>query len=190
MDVKGRMQSPFRIMGLIFLLCTILTNPAWTKNLPTVGSTLPPFRLDSPDAKEERKYLGIKPGDIFSLGQVNSPFLLIEIIGVYCPVCHAQAPLFNQLFLRIQKEPALANKVKMMAIAVGATPMEVSYLKKEFRISFPIIKDPNFVIHKILGEPKTPLTMMVTRDGKVLFVHPGAVEDLEGFLLRIKKINR
>lgn len=190
MDVRGRIQSTFRIMGLTFLIWTILTNPAWTKNLPTVGSTLPPLRLDSPVAKEERKYLGIKPGDHFSLGQVNSPFLLIEIIGVYCPVCHTQAPLFNHLFLRIQKEPALAQKVKMMAIAVGATPMEVSYLKKEFRISFPIIKDPNFAIHKILGEPKTPLTMMVTKEGKVLFVHPGAVEDLEGFLLRIKKINR
>ncbi|MBA4394118.1 MAG: TlpA family protein disulfide reductase, partial [Desulfobacca sp.] len=156
MVLKGRIQGTFRIIGLAFIVWALFPNPAWDGNLPTMGSTLPPLLWEPPAAREESKYLGISHGEKFSLAQVNSRFVLIEIIGVYCPVCHTQAPLFNQLFRRIQKDVALAKKVKMLAIAVGATPMEVSYLKKEFRISFPIIKDPTFTNHKILGEPKTP----------------------------------
>ncbi|MFH0786709.1 MAG: TlpA disulfide reductase family protein [Pseudomonadota bacterium] len=186
MDLKGRIQGIFRIMGLAFILWTLLLNPAWAGNLPSTGSTLPPLLLEPPASREESQYLGIKIGEKFFLAQVNSRFVLVEIIGVYCPVCQAQAPLFNQLFRRIQKDFTLAKKVKMLAVAVGATPMEVSYLKQEQKISFPIIKDPTFTIHKILGEPKTPLTMLVNIEGKVFFIHQGAVEDFESLWLQIK----
>ncbi len=144
--------------------------------------------MESPAAREENRYLGIRHGEKFSLAQVDSRLVLIEIIGVYCPVCHTQAPLFNQLFQKIQKDFPLAEKVKMLGIAVGATAMEVTFLKQELGISFPVIKDPNFIIHKKLGEPKTPLTMLVSKDGKVVFIHQGAVEDIESFLLLIKKL--
>lgn len=187
MDLKGRIQDTFRIMGLVFILGTFFPTPAWDGNLPTFGSTLPSLLLESPASREESQYLGIKNGEKFSLAQVNSRFVLIEVIGVYCPVCYTQAPLFNQLFRRIQKDVTLAKKVKLLAVAVGATPMEVSYLKQEQKISFPILKDPVFTIHKQLGEPKTPLTMLVNIEGKVFFVHQGAVGDFESLWLQIKK---
>lgn len=187
MNLKGRIQGIFRIMGLAFILWTLLLNPAWTGNLPSIRSTLPPLLLEPPASREESQYLGINHGEKFPLARVNSRLVLIEIIGVYCPVCHTQAPLFNQLFRRIQKDFTLAKKVKLLAVAVGATPMEVSYLKQELKISFPIIKDQAFTIHKLLGEPKTPFTMLVNIEGKVFFVHQGAVEDFESLLLQIKK---
>ena len=188
MNLKGRIRRTFQVMGLAFIVWNLFLPPGWAVNPLRAGSPLPPLTLESPAAREESRYLGISHGKKFSLAQVDSRLVLIEIIGVYCPVCHTQAPLFNQLFKRIQKDSPLASKVKMLGIAVGATPMEVTFLKQELSISFPIIKDPNFIIHKILGEPKTPLTMIVNKDGKLVFVHQGAVEDLDGFLVLIKKL--
>ena len=190
MNLEGRMQGTFRVMGLAFIIWNLCLSPAWEGSLPTTGSSLPPLLLEPPASKEECRYLGISPKEKFSLSQVDSRIVLIEIIGVYCPVCHTQAPQFNQLFYRIQKDFTLAKKVKMLAVAVGATPMEVSYLKQEFRIPFPIVKDPGFSIHKILGEPKTPFTMIIDKDGKVVFVHQGALEDFESLLLQIKNFMR
>jgi peroxiredoxin len=186
MNLEGRIQGTFRVMGLAFIVWNLLLSPAWDGNLPTAGSSLPPLLLEPPASKEECRYLGIGPKEKFSLAKVDSRIMLIEIIGVYCPVCHSQAPQFNQLFHRIQKESTLAKQVKMLAVAVGATPMEVSYLKQEFRIPFPIIKDPDFSIHKLLGEPKTPFTMIIHNDGKVIFAHQGALENFESLLLQIK----
>jgi thiol-disulfide isomerase/thioredoxin len=187
MYLKGRLRGTFQVMGLAFIFWNIFPCPAWDGTLPTAGSPLPPLLLESPAAREESRYLGIAHGEKFSLAQVDSRLVLIEFIGVYCPICHAQAPLFNQLFQRIRKDFLLTKKVKMLGIAVGATPMEVSFLKQELQISFPIIKDPNFAVHKILGEPKTPFTMLVNKDGKVVFIHQGAVHDLDDFLVLIKK---
>jgi peroxiredoxin len=186
MRLEGRIQATFRVMGLAFIVWNLCLSPAWDRNLPTAGSSLPPLLLEPPASKEECRYLGISPKEKFSLAQVDSGVILIEVIGVYCPVCHTQAPQFNQLFHRIQKDSTLAKKAKMLALAVGATPMEVSYLKQELRIPFPIIKDPGFSIHKLLGEPKTPFTMIIHKDGKVVFAHQGALEDFESLLLQIK----
>jgi hypothetical protein len=174
-----------RALRLAFIFLTLFVETLWAGNPPKTGSTLPPIRLEAPAGKQEIRYLGIGPGKTFTLAKVESQFVLIEIIGVYCPECHTQAPFFNQLFQRIQKDAAMAKKLKMMAIAVGATPMEVDYLKKEHQISFPIIEDQHFVIHKLLGEPRTPFTLLVAKDRKVLFSHLGVIQDLNKFLQQI-----
>jgi hypothetical protein len=187
MKAQERDVRMIRAMGLAFLFWNLFIETPCAGNLPTAGSSLPPILLEAPVGKQEIQYLGIGPGKTFPLSKVDSQLVLIEIIGVYCPECHTQAPLFNQLFHRIQKDVALAKKVKMMAIAVGATPMEVAYLKKEHQIPFPIIKDQFFVIHKLLGEPRTPFSLLVTKDRKVLFSRLGVIADLNKFLEQVKQ---
>jgi hypothetical protein len=184
---KKGVYKMIRPRGLALIFLTLFVGTIWAGTLPKTGSELPPIRLEAPSGKQELRYLGLGPGKSFSLPMVESQLVLIEIIGVYCPECHTQAPFFNQLFYRIQKDGELAKKVKMIAIAVGATPTEVNYLKKEHQIPFPIIKDQHFVIHKQLGEPRTPFTMLVAKNQKVLFSHLGVIGDLTKFLLQIKQ---
>jgi hypothetical protein len=174
-----------KVLGLAFLLGFFIEE-SWAGTLPQNGFTLPRISLELPSKKQEIHYLGLGPGTTFTLDKVDSPIILIEIVGVYCPECHRQLPVLNQLFFWIQKDPTRAKKVKMMAIAVGATSMEVDHLKKEHRISFPVIKDPYFVIHKQIGEPRTPFTLLVAKDRKVLLVHQGVIEDLNKFLDQVK----
>ena len=113
---------------------------------------------------------------------------MVEIVGVYCPQCHIQFPRFNALYHRIMKQPELKEKVKVFAVAVGANPTEIAYLKKEFRIPYPVLQDPKFAIHKLLGEPRTPFTMLVARNKEVLFAHMGTMEDMDKLFLKIKSL--
>jgi peroxiredoxin len=153
--------------------------------LPSAGGTLPKLSLETPADEPDKKYLGVGKGGRFSLQQVDGHLLLMEIIGVYCPQCHKQAPGFNRLFQRIEKDPRLKAKVKFLAVAAGGTATEIAYLRREFSIPFPVISDARFEIHKQLGEPRTPFTMLLDRNRKVVFAHVGIIEDLDAFFQKI-----
>ena len=190
--VRGKTVSAGGGKNLIWLillagLLLVLSRPleATEKSLPFVGSVLPRFQMESPPDEADKKYLGIGKVGKFSLQQVQGQVFLVEIIGVYCPQCHKQAPGFNRLFQRIQKDPRLGSKVKMLAIAAGGSATELGYVKQEFPIPFPIIKDPQYEIHKLLGEPRTPFTLLIDRKGKVLFAHLGIIEDMDSFFNKI-----
>jgi peroxiredoxin len=184
-----RVEGGKNRVGLILLAGLLLVLPrfleAADKSLPFVGSVLPRFQMETPPDEADKKYLGIGKSGKFTWQQISAQVLLVEIIGVYCPQCHRQAPGFNRLFQRIQKDTRLGPKVKMLAIAAGGSATELGYVKQEFPIPFPIIRDTQYEIHKLLGEPRTPFTLLIDRKGKVLFTHLGVIEDMESFFNRI-----
>ena len=115
--VRGKTGSAGGGKNLIWLillagLLLVLSRPleATEKSLPFVGSVLPRFQMETPPDEADKKYLGIGKGGKFTLQQVQGQVFLVEIIGVYCPQCHKQAPGFNRLFQRIQKDPRLGRR--------------------------------------------------------------------------------
>jgi hypothetical protein len=176
---------------VIILLCMVFVlgvqlAPALSASVPSSGSRLPEFTLEAPASAEDRAYLGVGATEPFSIDQINCDLALIEIVGVYCPLCHIQMPLYNKLFYRIKKNADLYSRVKMVAVVVGATPIENSYFKKKHRIPYPVIKDAEFKIHKLLGEPRTPFIMLVSKDMKIVFTHKGIIKDMDKFLIKIR----
>lgn len=153
--------------------------------LPKAGETLPAFEIPAPPSEKARAYLGVGPGP-FRLQDLAARLVVLEIIGVYCPQCYRQAPLFNTLFNRIEKGP-LQGEVKMLAIAAGGNENEIRYLYEQVQYLFPVAADPRFEIHKLLGEPRTPFTLLVDRAGRVLSVHAGVVEEVDLFYKRISE---
>jgi hypothetical protein len=149
--------------------------------LPSKGSTLPRLILKAPESPEACAYLNVAAGKPFSLTDVGADLILVEIIGVYCPQCHKQRPHINRLYHRVQKTPNLAEKIKFLGIAVGASPMEAAYLVKDTHIPYPVITDESFAVHKQLGEPRTPFNLVTTRQGHVLWVHLGIIKDMNAF---------
>lgn len=147
---------------------------------------MPLFTLQTPPSDKDRAYLGIT-GQTFRLSDVRCRLLLFEVIGVYCPQCYRQAPLFNTLFSRIEKGK-LQGRVKMLALASGGTVQEIQYLNSQGQYSFPVVPDPSFDVHKLLGEPRTPFTILVDTQGKVLHTHKGVVEDIDTFLKLITEL--
>ena len=159
-------------------------------DLPKPGDRLPDFTLPAPALAEDRAALGLSGDAAFRLADVSAQCVLFEVIGVYCAECHKQAPLFDRLHARLAKDPALSDRVRMLAMAAGATDKEVDYLRKKGAYPFTVVNDPDYAAHKILGEPKTPFTMVVTRDGTVVYAHLGVITDTAGLYREIEKLCR
>ncbi len=186
MNLQVRMRGTAGV-GLIMILCLICSpDTVRGAGLPQKGGTLPVFQLPAPTSADDLKYLGVS-GPKFELKDIPCQVLLVEILGAYCPLCYQQAPLFSKLFARINKRN-LGDKVKMLGVAIGATPMEVDQLRKNGSYDFPIVPDEAFAVHKLLGEPRTPFTLLVGKDGKILYAHLGVIEDVDAFYQVIQEL--
>jgi hypothetical protein len=186
------MRPTRRLTGMLVIVTAIVgwggTGLCQAAATPRKGGAMPLMRLNAPATQKDCDYLGVAAGQSFGLADVKADFLVLEIIGVYCPQCHQQRPQINRLFHRLQKEPRLAAKVKFLGIAVGASAMEAAYLVRDTRIPYPIITDESFVVHKQLGEPRTPFNLVTTREGAVLWDHLGIIKDMDAFYTTLKSL--
>jgi hypothetical protein len=185
---KGTGGRKLWVGWLVILILCFLSGLARADRSIRVGSPIPKVQLKVPEGKGERLYLEIGNTGRFFLQQIPAQFLIIEILGVYCPLCHTQGPFFNRVFHQIQKDPSLNKKIKMLAVAAGANATEIAYIKQVLQIPFPVLEDPKFDFHKILGEPKTPATLIVNREGKLVFFHVGVLDDFDAFYNTIKNL--
>jgi peroxiredoxin len=157
---------------------------------PQENSILPDFQLPVPADAAHRQYLGLQGKGLFKISQVKAKAVIIEIFSMYCPYCQREAPNINKLYRRIESDPQLGGKVKIIGVGAGNSPFEVNIFRKEYRIPFPLFADNNFTIHKCLGETRTPYFFVVaTGSGtppKVIYSKLGGIEDLDAFLKTIR----
>ncbi|MFH1980826.1 MAG: TlpA disulfide reductase family protein [Pseudomonadota bacterium] len=183
MDKLRRMTAP-----VACLLCLAVLQPfsAVARELPAKGAALPEFQITAPIDAQDRQYLGIS-GDSFQIRDVDCRIIVVEIVGAYCPRCYEQAPLLNTLQKRLERAK-LGEAVKMLAIAAGATQAEADMVRQQWGHRFPVVEDEKFSVHKLLGEPRTPFTLVADRQGRVLFVHAGTFQEIDGFYQTIKSL--
>jgi len=156
--------------------------------IPKQGENLPEISFPAPDLEKDKAYLGVNGKESFSIKDLDSQLIVLEIIGVYCPVCHVQRPHLNRLFHRINKNADLSGKIKFLAVAAGGTPMEVAYYVKESKVPYPVLQDEDFILHKKISEPLTPYTLVITRDGKIVYAHLGLIDDMDKFFVTLKDL--
>lgn len=175
---------------LLPVLCCLSAPAAHAApRLPAEGDILPGFSLDPPGDPRVAAELGVPADKPFGLGDLKADLVLFEVLGVYCPQCHRQLPGFNSLAGRLRKA-GLGGRVAMLGLAAGGTTMEVGYLRTKGGYAFPVVPDPDFRVHKVLGEPQTPFTMLVDKTGKVHFAHLGVIENTDALFARIRELTR
>lgn len=150
------------------------------------GASIAQIRFAAPHLAEDAAALGMQPGASFAVQDLGADLVLLEVIGVYCPQCHKQAPGFNSLYGRLNKGKT-KGRVAMFAVAAGGTDLEVAQAR-ESMYRFPVVSDPNYVAHKALGEPLTPYTIVCRADGTIVWAHLGVVEDVSELYARIRDL--
>ncbi len=173
-------------MVLVFLLC--LANcplqALFAQTTPDEGEMFPELKLCVPQKMEEREYLNIDHGP-FSLSQVDSEVLIVEIFSMYCPYCQKDAPNVNGLYQAISTCPKTKSRVKIIGIGAGNSLFEVNAFRDLFRIGFPLIPDPDFTVHKMLGKVRTPYFFVLLRKPsglQVVYSRVGSIGDPKDFL--------
>ncbi len=150
------------------------------------GKSLASIRFTAPPLPEDAAALGVKPRGTFTVKDLGAEVILVEVIGIYCPQCHKQAPGYNSLYGRLGKGK-IKGRVAMFAVAAGGSDAEVGQAR-ETMYRFPVISDPTYAVHKALGEPLTPYTILCRADGTIVWTHLGVIEDIDGLFARIRSL--
>jgi thiol-disulfide isomerase/thioredoxin len=174
---------------MLSIIAYILVLPAFSAAEvapPAEGGKLPDIRLPIPSDAGYRSYLSVKGEGTFSIPQIKASVIIIEIFSMYCPHCQKEAPSINDLYAKIQSSEKLKDKVKIVGIGVGNSPFEVEYFKKTYSVQFPLFPDGDFVVHKQLGEVRTPyfIGIKILKDGShaIFYSKLGPIADNAGFL--------
>jgi len=191
------MKKMHKILALMVAIMTglVFSVPASAAGMPPeVGGQLPDMKIAMPKDSGDKGYLGLSFGfGSFRIPQVKAKVVIVEIFSMYCPYCQKEAPIVNQLYARIEQNPALKGKIKMIGIGAGNSLYEVETFKKRYSVPFPLLPDGDYVIHRQLGEVRTPyfIGVKINPDGshQVIYSRLGAFDGVDQFLSTIIKLS-
>lgn len=81
----------------------------------------------------------------------------------------------------------LGKNVKMVGIEIGGDPKNLAAYQQKFKVEFPLFLDPKKEIQTSSNIKNVPLLIVVDKKGKVLMSHAGRIEDIDTFLIEIRK---
>ena len=155
---------------------------------PKVGQSVGNLTFPPPLSKEDANYLGLTRMDAFSLQKIKSPYVLVEQFSANCPYCMAQAPVLNRLYTMVQQDAALKTRLKFLAMGQNNDEKAVMMWKALHKVPFPVLPDTVGTFGKALNFSAYPLTLVLDRSGRILFVHIGVFENAAEVLKGIKAV--
>lgn len=156
-----------------------------------VAEDLPEITLVAPDDDKYRNYLGIEAaaGEDFSITDIKTDILLIELFSMYCPYCQAEAPRVNELFTLAEELKEKGTTVKIIGLGASNTQFEVDYFKESFEIQFPLFPDKTLTMYKQLQGEGTPgfIATLFSKDKppKIILRQSGGFDDASEFLAEL-----
>jgi hypothetical protein len=80
----------------------------------------------------------------------------------------------------------------MVGVGVGNNRIQVEAFKREKSILFPIIADPDFKVYELVGEPKTPFTLLLRKNNRgewvIVSAHLGVIIMPDTFLEEVRAV--
>ena len=94
----------------------------------------------------------------------------------------------NSLFNQVQQDPQLKDKLKFLAMGQGNDENAVKMWKGFNKVPFALFPDPESTFGKALHFSPYPVTVVLDKTGRILFVHVGAFENADEVLRNIKAV--
>lgn len=186
------MKKKRMILGFLCLAFIILGNlkaySVYGGDAISEGMALPAVEMSMPESAEFKQYLGLEDLKSFSLSKIQCKLIFIEAFSTFCPICHKNAPLLNNLYQIIEGDPELSKDIKVIGVAAGNKYFQIDAYRDQFKVAFPIIEDPYLKFHKGIGSPGVPFMILASNDGKVLKTHIGLIEDVDAILEEMREL--
>lgn len=175
------------VLALVFFLGAVSLAGAAEKE-PVVGQSVGIAKFKAPITEDGAKYLGLAKAGDFTLADVKAPFVMVEQFNNTCPHCMAQAPVMNALFAKVEADPQLKDKLKIIGTGQGNDAAQMKMWAAFHKVPFPLVPDPDSTFGKAMNFTPYPVTVILDKTGKIVFVHIGAFESVDEVLPKIKAI--
>lgn len=96
--------------------------------------------------------------------------------------------MLNKLYALVEQDAALKGKVKFLAVGQGNDDNAVKMWKTFHKIPFPQIADPKSTYGDAINFHPYPVSVILDKSGKMLWVHIGAFDSAEEALKEIKAV--
>jgi peroxiredoxin len=179
---------------LIFVVVLGILLPIWSlADTPgkLLGEHFPDLPLLGTMTDQGKAYLETTAAeDSLRLQDIGTEAVLIEIFSMYCPYCQREAPKVNELY-EMLKASDLHPRVRVIGIGAGNSQFEVDFFRQKYDVEFPLFVDPDYIIHKAIGQVGTPYFILVDlKEGEehdILFTHIGPFEDTKLFFDQLRE---
>ncbi|PKM44421.1 MAG: TlpA family protein disulfide reductase [Gammaproteobacteria bacterium HGW-Gammaproteobacteria-1] len=140
-------------LPVLALLCSFAAAPAAAV---TSGSAAPDFVLKSAAGSNVR------------LSEMRGQVVMINFWASWCGPCRQEMPLLEKL----QQRYARLGFV-MLGVNVEEQSQAAQKFLKDVPVSFPILWDTSNSVSRLYAVKAMPTSVIVDRDGKVRYIHPG-----------------
>lgn len=153
--------------------------------------SFPPLSFQNILSSNDRSYLGISTKGSFTFREITGEAIVVDLTNTYCFNCKKNIPVYNETYRKIQNDPDLKGKVKIVSIAIGNTIREIESFKNEYKPLYPLLSDPHFAAHKALGSPRVPYALFIKSDSTgnriICKTHQGVFESAASLMSDIHR---
>lgn len=160
------------IVNIVFLMSLCLAAcGSFEEQQPSAageGMLAPDFTLKSLEGQE------------FNLSEFRgkNPVFLV-FWATWCPYCIQEVPLLKELHAKLSPKG-----LKILAVNIGFNDplLRVQAFQKKYELPYPILYDNNTIVSRQYGVIGVPYSILVDRNGKIVFRSNRTPENLEAFL--------
>ena len=156
------------------------------------GDLFPPCRLAVLQGEKDVSYLGLSPGSrYFSLSDIGTDYVLLEVYNEMCTLCLAELPNINRLMDLASNDSNLKGYIRILGLGAGSTKRSVARFRKKKAYDLPLFADEKWKIFGLLGKPMLPVLYLLKHDGKtglrIMWRHAGGIGNPKDFLKHLKR---
>jgi thiol-disulfide isomerase/thioredoxin len=169
----------------VMLLCYGIAGAA--EKEPVVGYNAGDVAFSAPLSAKDATYLGLASPAPFHLKDIKADYVVVESFNTTCPHCMAQAPVLNKLYAMVEGDAKLKNKVKFVSVGQGNDANAVKMWQTFHKVPFPVVPDKDSKLGKALNFSPYPVTTLMDKSGKIVWVHVGSFDSPDEAFQGIKK---